>query len=300
VTPVNNTTGVINPRSTTTIVSLTSGTNPSIFGDSLTFAASVAGSGSGAGNPTGGSVQFKVDGSNFGSPVALSAGSASFSTSSLNAGNHTISGVFTSGDANFNGSTSNNLSQDVNKANQTINFAALADMTFGDADFGVSAMASSGLAVSFSASGNCTVTGSTVHITSAGSCTITASQAGNANYNAATSVSQTLTINQAGTTTAIASTSNPSVVGELVTFTAAITQTQGGEVPTGTVTFKDGATTIGTGTLNGSAQASFTTSQLALGSHSITAVYGGDTNYSTSTSPHSCRLSARRVHRLRS
>ena len=57
--------------------------------------------------------------------------------------------------------------------------------TFGDPDFTVSATASSGLAVSFAAAGNCTVSGNTVHLTSAGSCTITASQGGNANYNAA-------------------------------------------------------------------------------------------------------------------
>ena len=56
---------------------------------------------------------------------------------------------------------------------QTITFAALADKTFGDADFTVSATASSGLPVSFSATGNCTVLASTVHLTGAGSCTIT-------------------------------------------------------------------------------------------------------------------------------
>jgi serine protease AprX len=62
--------------------------------------------------------------------------------------------------------------------NQTITFDAIPGKTFGDADFSVSAAASSGLAVSFSASGNCTISDSTVHITGAGSCTITASQAG--------------------------------------------------------------------------------------------------------------------------
>ncbi len=56
------------------------------------------------------------------------------------------------------------------KATQTINFAALADRTFGDADFSVSATATSGLAVSFAASGKCTVTGNSVHLTGAGSC----------------------------------------------------------------------------------------------------------------------------------
>jgi chitinase len=80
------------------------------------------------------------------------------------------------------------------KLSQTIAFGALASKTYGDADFSVSATASSGLAVAFAAAGNCTVTGSTVHLTSAGSCTVTASQAGDVNYNAATPVSQTFSI----------------------------------------------------------------------------------------------------------
>src|SRR5204863_10199138 len=86
------------------------------------------------------------------------------------------------------------------KANQTINFGAIANKTFGDPDFGVSATTTSGLPVAFGASGNCTVTSpspGTVHITGAGSCTITASQAGDANYNAAASVPQSFTINKA-------------------------------------------------------------------------------------------------------
>ena len=82
----------------------------------------------------------------------------------------------------------------ISAASQTITFGALTAVTYGDAPFAVSATASSGLPVSFTASGDCTVTGTTVSITSAGSCTITASQAGNGNYNAATDVPQTLTI----------------------------------------------------------------------------------------------------------
>ena len=64
-------------------------------------------------------------------------------------------------------------------------FDALADKTFGDPDFALFASASSGLAVSYGASGACTVAGSTVHLTGTGSCTITADQAGDATYNAA-------------------------------------------------------------------------------------------------------------------
>ena len=89
------------------------------------------------------------------------------------------------------------------KADQTIDFGALADKTYGDPDFNVSATSGSGDPVTFSASGNCTVTGSAVHITGAGSCTITAHQAGNANYNAAPDVPQSFNINKAATTTTV-------------------------------------------------------------------------------------------------
>src|SRR5262249_56900454 len=68
------------------------------------------------------------------------------------------------------------------KASQTITFGALAAKTYGDPSFSVGATASSGLPVSFAASGNCRITTTTVTITGAGSCTITASQAGDANY----------------------------------------------------------------------------------------------------------------------
>jgi hypothetical protein len=83
---------------------------------------------------------------------------------------------------------------------QTITFDPLSDKVYGDADFVVDATASSGLPVSFSASGNCTVSGSTVHLTGAGSCTVTASQAGDATYSAATPVSRTFAIGKAGQT----------------------------------------------------------------------------------------------------
>ncbi|MEO7839411.1 MAG: PxKF domain-containing protein [Anaerolineales bacterium] len=85
------------------------------------------------------------------------------------------------------------------KANQTITFGTLSDKTFGDADFNVSATASSGLAVSFSSqtASTCTVSGNTVHIVAAGTCTIRASQAGNSNYNAAPNVDQSFSIGKA-------------------------------------------------------------------------------------------------------
>src|SRR5207253_6927619 len=80
------------------------------------------------------------------------------------------------------------------KGSQTITFGALANKNFGDPDFSVSATASSALAVTFGATGNCSVTGSTVHLTGVGSCTITASQGGDTNYNPAADVPQSFTI----------------------------------------------------------------------------------------------------------
>jgi hypothetical protein len=101
------------------------------------------------------------------------------------------------GNANYNAATPVERSFTVAKANQTITFGTLSGKTFGDADFFVSASASSSLAVVFSATGACTVSGSTVHITGAGSCKVTAAQAGNVNYNAATPVEQSFTVAKA-------------------------------------------------------------------------------------------------------
>ena len=89
------------------------------------------------------------------------------------------------------------------------------------------------------------------------------------------------TSNQGATTTAVSSSANPSVFGQSVTFTATVSSTSG--TPSGTVTFKDGATTLGTGTLSGGA-ATYSTSSLSVSGHTITAVYGGDTNFTGSTS----------------
>jgi hypothetical protein len=80
---------------------------------------------------------------------------------------------------------------------QTITFGVLAPATYGDAPFALTATSSSGLAVSYTTSGSCSVVGATVTIDGAGSCTITAHQAGNANVEAALDVPQVLTIAKA-------------------------------------------------------------------------------------------------------
>ena len=86
------------------------------------------------------------------------------------------------------------------------------------------------------------------------------------------------------TKTALVSSPNPSNFGQLVTFTATVTSTGKG-APTGTVSFFDGTTNLGTSPLNSSGVATFMISTLTVGTHSITAMYNGDANFEPSTSP---------------
>jgi hypothetical protein len=92
------------------------------------------------------------------------------------------------------------------------------------------------------------------------------------------------TTSQIATTTTLAASSATVTAGQSVTFTATVAETSGSGVPTGTVTFYDGTTSLGTGTLSSSGSATYSTSSMAVGSHSITANYGGDTNNASSTS----------------
>ena len=107
-----------------------------------------------------------------------------------------------SGDANYNAAANVVQSFTVNKASQTISFNTLADKTFGDTDFNMSASSDSGLIVSFASSTTsvCTLSGSTVSIVGTGNCSITASQSGDTNYNAAADVVQSFTVNKASQT----------------------------------------------------------------------------------------------------
>jgi hypothetical protein len=85
----------------------------------------------------------------------------------------------------------------------------------------------------------------------------------------------------AGTTTTLTSSANPAAVGSPVTFTATVGSAYA--TPGGTVTFMDGTTVLGTGNLSGGV-ATYTTSALGLGAHSITAVYAATGGFAGSTS----------------
>lgn len=86
------------------------------------------------------------------------------------------------------------------------------------------------------------------------------------------------------TTTTVSTSPNPSQVGQSVLFSATVAPASGTIKPSGTVTFRDGATTIGTLALSTNGTASFSTSLLAAGTHPITAVYTGNATFNSSTS----------------
>src|SRR5208283_317777 len=90
-----------------------------------------------------------------------------------------------------------------------------------------------------------------------GSQAITAVYGGDGNFITSKSVALTQTVQQDATTTNLKSSANPSVI----------------------VTFYDGSTTLGSATLGGTGTASFTTSSLSVGSHSIKVSYGGEADF---------------------
>ena len=89
----------------------------------------------------------------------------------------------------------------------------------------------------------------------------------------------TITVQGTPTTTTLNSSLNPSASGQSVTFTATVSP-----AATGNVTFFDGANPLGTFALNGSSQATLTTSSLSIGAHNITAQYLGSPSLAGSTS----------------
>src|SRR4029077_20453918 len=115
--------------------------------------------------------------------------------------------------------------------------------------------------------------------------TATAVYSGSANFNGATgTLSQA--IGKANTTTAVTSARNPSVFGQMVSFTATVSTVGPGAGTLGgaSVTFTDGTTTLGTASLSGGT-ATFIKSALSVGSHTICASYAGDPNFYGSTAP---------------
>ena len=113
---------------------------------------------------------------------------------------------------------------------------------------------------------------------------ITAHYLGDATYGGATSPVLSYTVDPVNVPTVAVVGNPPSiVVGQTVTFTATVSGGVG--TPTGTVEFLDGATPLGSATLDGSGNASLGVSSLTAATHNITAHYLGDVAYASATSP---------------
>ena len=174
----------------TTTTNLASNPNPAQFGQRVAITATVSNP---IDTPTG-NVTFFEGGVSLGSIVLDPAGRATLTTTALSVGSHSLVASY-EGDTKSAPSTSAQLIQVVNKADQAINFGPIPDSTFGGGDFTVSANSSSGLPVSFSiVSGPAALSGNTVHITGAGNVTVRASQAGDNSYNPAPDVDRSFTV----------------------------------------------------------------------------------------------------------
>ena len=277
-----------------TTASLTSSLNPSLYGNSVTFTATIPPSGTTA--PTGtvsfldGAVQIGT-GTLGGNP-----GVATFSTATLNMGTHIIT-VSYPGDP-FNGpSSSLPLSQVVEQAQTattvtaapspgiaggpetitaTVKVTAGSGTPTGTVTFtsGVTQLGSAPL----SAAGTATITPALAQ----GSYQIVATYSGDSNNSGSASAPLALTVVPAATETALTVSPNPALVQVPITFTAQVLGNGG--AATGSVNFLANGTVIGAGTLNASGKATFTTAALAAGTYSITATYTGDANNGNSTS----------------
>ena len=268
---------VVNLASST--VTLVSSLNPSTFGASVTLTATVTPGATGT-------VTFHDGATSLGTGT-ISSGVATLTTSSLAVGTHSITAQY-GGDPNFNTAVSTAVSQVVNKASSTVALASSPNPSTFGASVTLTATVTSGatgtvtfddgttsLGIATISSGLATLTTSSL---AGGTHSITAQYGGDSNYNGAVSTPVSQVVNKATPTVALVSSLNPSTFGATVTLTATVTSGA-----TGTVTFDDGTTSLGTGTLSNGI-ATLTTSALATGSHSITAQYGGDSNYNGAVS----------------
>jgi Bacterial Ig-like domain (group 3)/Autotransporter beta-domain len=275
-------------------ISLAASLNLLVLGTPVDLTASVSGGGP---VPTG-SVTLHLGALVLGN-INLSGGTGTVSVSSLLVGLLSIVATY-NGDTNYAPCTAPTIIVQVNKGSTTAAVTSSANpVTIGSPVTFTAAITGSGGTTptgsvtfkdgatvlgsgSLDGSGNATLT------TVAGAVgihQITATYIGDSNFTGSTSPILTQVVNNPGNTasaTALVASPNPASSGTPVTLTATVTGA--GATPTGTVTFRDGATAIGNATVDGGGHAVLVTSSLSNGSHSISAAYGGDPTYAASTS----------------
>ena len=278
---------------------LASTPNPSNVGQSVTFTATLTAVAPGTGTPTG-QVTFQQGNTVLAQVPLNSSGAAAFSTTTLAAGNDTITATYAS-DSVFAASNGSTVQVVQNSATTTTLSSTPNPSSFGQSVTFTSTTTSSGGVpvgtVTFTQGSNVLASnvavngsGQAAFSTSAlavGSNIITATFTGGTGWgnSSGSDSASPQVVNKDGTTTTVSSSANPSVFSQPVTFTAAVTaNAPGSGVPTGTVTFKNGSATLGTPTLDGTGHATFTTSTLTVASHSITATYNGSSSFNTSAS----------------
>src|ERR1035438_956863 len=273
-------TQAVTPASTS--VTLTSSANPSAYGSSVTFTATVT--------PTTatGKVTFADGGTTLGTGM-LSNETVTYSTSALAVGSHSLTAAYV-GDTTDRSSTSSVLTQTINPATTSVTLTSSANpSSYGSSvTFTATVTPSTATGTVTFLDGSTTLgagtigNGKAVYSTSTlavGSHSITASYGGGARDTRTTSAALDRKSRRLNSSTVFFSSANPTAYQSSVTFAATVIPRSA----TGTVTFNDGNTLLGTGALNG-ATATYTAAALAVGSHSITASYGGDTDDNSSTS----------------
>lgn len=276
-----------------TVTTIVSSLNPASKGQAVTFTAKVSSS---FGTPPDGEIITFKHGTNILATVPLSGGSAAFTTSSLPAGSIWISASYAA-DAEFMASSAN-VNETINAIGTSITLtSSLNPSLYGQAvsfTANVSSAAGTppdGETVSFLDSGlpigHATLSGGIATLTIGGlvpgTHPITASYPGDSNLAAATSSSLKQSVTKAPSTTVVGSSANPSNLGAPVIFTATVTSSTGA-VPSGYVTFKDGAVTLATVAVSSSGTATYSSSALPGGAHSISAVFAATPDLQPSTS----------------
>ncbi len=278
--------------STATTTTITSSLNPSIFGQAVTFTATVVANPSGA--PTG-TVNF-LHGTTVLGSANITNGVAKLTLTNLGVGTTHVNAAFV-GNTRYIASSSSALAQVINKASSTTAItSSLNPSAYGQAvtfkatvtpAHGGTATGTVKFLHGTDVLGTATLAGNVASLTltnlAVGTTHINASYAGDADVNSSSSSALAQVINKASTTTTLTSSKNPSTHGTSVTFTATV-HAASGPTPTGNVNFKDGTTTLGSGAINGSGVATFSTTTLAVGTHSITAAYPGTANDLSNTS----------------